>query len=341
MVVSTVTLDATPVDLCTAAAIEAAEARAWADLYAAAPADWSAAAGLGAQAVGGAFVVRWAATGRRYFSRTIGLGVFEPANRAAIEEILDGYDRAGITRFLLQSLPHCRPAEYESWLREFELEPFDAQDRVVRDGRPLTVAPTLAGDRELPVERVTHASTGEWVEFIERVYRLETGPWLPRLIGRPGCTSTSRARAARSSLPAACTSAPMARPGSAWTAPCRVSRPMTMSPTLRSARSSSPTDSSAAPARSSLTSKRPQINRRRLPTNPSDGSGSRGRTSEPTGRCADARIDLEVRRRSRRASAPLRRDARRDPARQDALARLPPSAGRDRPGRYLPDKGRL
>ncbi len=80
----------------------------------------------------------------------------------------------------------CRPAEYESWLREFGLEPFDAQDRVVRDGSPLAVAPTLAGDRELRVERVTHASTGEWVEFIERVYRLETGPWLPRLIGRPG-----------------------------------------------------------------------------------------------------------------------------------------------------------
>src|SRR5260221_12037704 len=136
MVVSTVTLDATPVDRRTAAAIEAAEGRAWADLYAAAPADWSAAAGLGAREVGGAFVVRWAATGRRYFSRTMGLGVLEPANRAAVDEILDGFDRAGITMFLLQSLPHSRPAEYESLLREFGLEPVDAQDRVVRDGRP-------------------------------------------------------------------------------------------------------------------------------------------------------------------------------------------------------------
>src|SRR5882724_13058702 len=144
MVVSTVTLDATPVDLRTAAAIEAAEARAWADLYAAAPADWSAAAGLGAQEVGGAFVVRWAATGRRYFSRSSGLGVFEPANRAAIEEILDGYDRAGITMFLLQSLPHCRPTEYESWLRDRGLEPFDAQDRIVRGAAP---PPTPEPDR--------------------------------------------------------------------------------------------------------------------------------------------------------------------------------------------------
>jgi hypothetical protein len=131
-------------------------------------------------------VLRWAATGRRYFSRTIGLGVFEPANRAAIDEILDGYDQTGITMFLLQSLPHCRPAEYESWLREFGLEPFDAQDRIVRDGGPLAVAPIATGDRGLTVERVTHASMGEWVEFIERAYRLETGPWLPRLIGRAG-----------------------------------------------------------------------------------------------------------------------------------------------------------
>src|SRR3989442_8172984 len=101
-------------------------------------------------------------------------------------EILDGYEGAGITMFLLQSLPHCLPLEYESWLREFGFEPFDAQDRVVRDGRPLAVAPAPAGDRELTVERVTDAGAGEWVEFIERVYRLDTGPWLPQLIGRAG-----------------------------------------------------------------------------------------------------------------------------------------------------------
>src|SRR5437763_7363208 len=163
MDVAAATLDTTAVDLRAAASIEAAEARAWADLYAAAPAGWAAAAGLGTQEVGGALVLRWAATGRRYFSRAICLGLVEPASRAAIAEILDGYEQAGITMFLLQSLPHCRPLEYESWLREFGLEPFDAQDRVVRDGSPLAVAPSPAGDRELTVERVTEASSGEWV----------------------------------------------------------------------------------------------------------------------------------------------------------------------------------
>jgi hypothetical protein len=186
MGVSTATLDTTPIDLHAAAAFEAAEARAWADLYAAAPADWARAAGIGTQEVAGALVLNWAATGRRYFSRTIGLGLVMPASRAAVQEILDGYERAGITMFLLQSLPHCRPIDYENWLCELGLEPFDAQDRVVRDGSPLAVVPALGGDRELAVERVTDAGAGEWVEFMERVYRIDTGPWLPRLIGRPG-----------------------------------------------------------------------------------------------------------------------------------------------------------
>jgi hypothetical protein len=82
--------------------------------------------------------------------------------------------------FLLQSLPHCRPAEYEDWLRERGLEPFDGQDRVYRDGSP--VEPPPPG----PVEPVTKETAGEWAEFIERVYGLDTGPWLELLIGRPG-----------------------------------------------------------------------------------------------------------------------------------------------------------
>jgi hypothetical protein len=174
-------IDTTPVDLVTAAAIDAAEMRAWADLYAAAPADWAESVGLGTREVDGALVIRWATTGRRYFSRVIGLGVTEPATEAAIDEIIRGYDEVGITMFLLQSLPHCRPAEYEGWLRERGLEPFDAQDRVFRDGSPPAEPPPSG-----PVERVTQETADEWAEFLQRVYRLDTGPWLELLIGRPG-----------------------------------------------------------------------------------------------------------------------------------------------------------
>lgn len=186
MSVSTALMDTTPVDQRSAVSIETAEARAWADLYAAAPPVWAASVDLETREVGGALVLRWGASGRRYFSRAIALGVVEATSGALIEEILDGYERAGITMFLLQSLPHCRPVEYESWLGELGLEPFDAQDRVVRDGSPLFVESADPGRRELAVERVTRSTADEWVSFVERTYGLETGPWLPELIGRPG-----------------------------------------------------------------------------------------------------------------------------------------------------------
>jgi hypothetical protein len=169
-----------------AAAIEAAEARAWADCYAAAPADFAQAAGVGFRTVAGALVLRWAATGRRYFSRVIGLGVSQPATEAALDDILASYREAGISMFLLQSLPHCRPTEYEGWLRERGLEPFDAQERIVRGGEPYQGPPRGTSTRRFEVQPVRAAAADEWAEFIQRVYGLDTGSWLQRLIGRRG-----------------------------------------------------------------------------------------------------------------------------------------------------------
>ena len=179
-------MDTSPVDLQTAAAIEAAEARAWADLYAAAPADFAEEAGVRTQYLDGTLVLSWAATGRRYFSRTIGLGVTTPATRGVIDAILDGYAAEGITMFLLQGLPHCRPAAFGDWLVQRGLEAFDAQDRVVRGGEPYVPRDGQPLDRDLVVERVGPDATDEWAEFLQRVYRLDTGPWLQQLIGRPG-----------------------------------------------------------------------------------------------------------------------------------------------------------
>jgi hypothetical protein len=180
------TIDTTPVDLATAASIEAAEAAAWVDLYAAAPRAWADEVGLGTRRVGDALVIRWAATGRRYFSRAIGLGVIAPASAEAVDEILEGYAQAGISMFLLQSLPHCRPHDYERWLDERGLEIFDTQDRVVREGSPPVTVPPGSDSRELTVETVTRQTADEWAEFMQRVYRLDTDRWLQQLVERPG-----------------------------------------------------------------------------------------------------------------------------------------------------------
>ncbi len=93
---------------------------------------------------------------------------------------------AGISMFLVQSLPQCRPIGYEQWLRDRGLEPFDAQDRIVRDGGPPSPSPAPAADREILIERVHAGTADEWAEFLQRVYRLDAGPWLQMLIDRPG-----------------------------------------------------------------------------------------------------------------------------------------------------------
>ena len=177
-------IDTSPVDENTAAAIERAEMYAWEDCYAAAPADWAESVGLRTRTVAGALVIHWTATGRRYFSRAIGLGVSAAATGEAIDEVLSGWNEDGISMFLIASQPHCRPEGYEDLLRERGLEPFDAQDRVFRDGSPPSVA--APSEHGLAVERVSPETADEWAEFLQRVYRLDTGVWLQRLIGRPG-----------------------------------------------------------------------------------------------------------------------------------------------------------
>jgi hypothetical protein len=112
----------------------------------------------------------------------IGLGVSAPATEGALENILSGYQQAGITMFLLQSLPHCQPPQYEQWLCSSGLAAFDTQDRIVRGHQPL-VEPAQV---DLAVEPVTAETADEWAEFLQRVYRLDTGRWLQALIGRAG-----------------------------------------------------------------------------------------------------------------------------------------------------------
>ena len=174
-------MDTSPVSAAEAAAVEAAEARASKDLYAAAPLEWADEAGVGTSHVGETLVIRWAATGRRYFSRAIGLGMLEPATPERLDEILGVWEAAGIDMFLVKSLPQCEPEGYDELLRSRGLEAFDRQDRIVRDARPPADRPSA-----YEVERVDATTADEWSEFLQRVYRLDTGPWLQRLIGRPG-----------------------------------------------------------------------------------------------------------------------------------------------------------
>ena len=147
--------------------------------------------------------------------------------------------------FLLQSLPHCRPADYERWLRELRARAVRraGPDRPRR--QPAELPPHAR--RTASYRRAGHASSAdEWAEFIQRVYRLDTGPWLQRLIGRPGWHQYVAREDGEIVAARGMHIGPTASPGSGWTARCRASRPTTTSPTRRSAHSSSPTASPGA-----------------------------------------------------------------------------------------------
>ena len=174
-------MDTTPVDRAAAAAFEAAEARAWQDVYAAAPAEFAEAAGLGSRFLGGTLVLRWVASGRRYFSRTIGLGVTEPATPEALDDVLDGYERLGISMFLVQSLPHCEPPSTRTGCASAA-----SSGSTGRIASCAARAVEPGGAAALPFEKVTPETADEWADFLERTYDLDTGDWLQRLIGRPG-----------------------------------------------------------------------------------------------------------------------------------------------------------
>jgi hypothetical protein len=48
------------------------------------------------------------------------------------------------------------------------------------------VSPAAPEGRDLRVEEVGREGADEWAEYLQRVYRLEAGPWLHALLGRSG-----------------------------------------------------------------------------------------------------------------------------------------------------------
>jgi hypothetical protein len=175
-------MDTRPVDDATAAAIESAEARAWADLIAAAPADFAARVGLRAERVGGALAIGCVGGGfdRGLFNRPIGLGVVEPATREGVRGLVAGYRRSGARRFMLVSQPHCRPAAFDGWLRDEGLVDTGSWDRVVRGDAPLE-ARAGDGGREIAVQPVGAEQVALWSGFLADVYGVEAEPWLQGL----------------------------------------------------------------------------------------------------------------------------------------------------------------
>jgi hypothetical protein len=110
-----------------------------------------------------------------FFNRVIGLGVFEPADRRTVREIVEIYGELE-TGFMVHISPYARPSELVEWLREEGLEPYGQWIMGFRRAKPIGAHRT-----DLRLERIggtlahTFATTmcvasgmpGDWAPLFE------------------------------------------------------------------------------------------------------------------------------------------------------------------------------
>jgi ribosomal protein S18 acetylase RimI-like enzyme len=117
------------------------EARAWMDLFAAAP-DWlREVGGLRAEQIGGALALAASGLDHLLFNRVIGLGEAAPATEDGVRRIVGRYAELGIRRFWVHVGPYARPARLGRLLQDHGLQPY--QRSWVRLVRPAQRAPAV------------------------------------------------------------------------------------------------------------------------------------------------------------------------------------------------------
>jgi hypothetical protein len=172
---------------------DAAEAAAYSDMYAAAPADFAATVGLRVESVAGATLLFAPGLPTPMFNRVIGLGTFEPAREDVLDQIIAGYEAAGVRNYWVSVSPAAGPASIPEWLhaRGFALarRPAWAQMRWPEAAAP-TIATTLSiGDA--PPQHAPDLASAVAAAF-------EMPPpiigWLAALVGRPGWRASAARR---------------------------------------------------------------------------------------------------------------------------------------------------
>jgi hypothetical protein len=165
-----------------AAAADAIEAAAYADLYAAAPAPLAAGLGLGVHTVAGATVLVAARIPAPMFNRAIGLGWQQPATAADVDAIAAHYRAAGVAHWWLHWNPQAAPRGFDSELqrRGYTLPPRSRWAKVMRRAADAPVVNSTL--RVTPAEdaRATAAAIAQAFEMPPVM-----ADWLAALNGRP------------------------------------------------------------------------------------------------------------------------------------------------------------
>jgi hypothetical protein len=174
-----------PVTTAFASQIELADANAWLDMYAAAPADFVRQFQLEILRVQDVVLTRCRTIPFVHFNCVLNLGQAEPASEQQIDALLALYREANIDTFAIYHTPHSRPAQLSEWLNARNLHARGGWDRIYRDNAPLTDMATDTPDT-VRVEKITQATAPEWADYIDSWYGLPTKPWLLALVERTG-----------------------------------------------------------------------------------------------------------------------------------------------------------
>jgi len=108
--------------------VEWAEAEAFADMFAAAPADW----GLRVERWQSAIALVAPPIDVMLFNRVLGLGLSAPARAEQIDETVALYRQANVENFGIQLSPMAQPAAMKDWLRDRHLTATDNWAKVYR-----------------------------------------------------------------------------------------------------------------------------------------------------------------------------------------------------------------
>lgn len=157
------------------------EARAMADVYAAAPSAFE----LRTETVAGATLLLAPRIPASFFNRVIGFGVFEPATERALERILDRCGAARPRDFWLHLNPVARPAEIADWLAARGLAPPPRRSwaKFLRGAAPCSARATGLSVR---AARASDAAAIARVVCAAFGMPAALEPWFAALVGRPG-----------------------------------------------------------------------------------------------------------------------------------------------------------
>lgn len=162
--------------------LERIEARAWGQLYTAAPAATARKLGTGSFAVGAATAVMAARIDVLAYNRVIGLGLEGPVSDDDMAAIVDAYRSASVPRFFVQLAPHAH-ADTATRLAAHGLRPYNHWVKLSR-----AVAPPAPVDTDLRVEAIGAERGGEFGAVFAEAFEWppSTAPWVAALVGQPG-----------------------------------------------------------------------------------------------------------------------------------------------------------